>query len=360
MRGLLGYGQIKAGLNMKQIPLGDTGMMVSEYCLGTMTWGSQNTQDQAHEQMDYALAQGVNFWDTAEMYPTTPISKDTVGLSESIVGSWLSRNPREKVILATKITGEGQALVREGQVIDGKTLRQSVEGSLKRLKTDYIDLYQLHWPNRGSYHFRKIWAFTPQTNCSEVEDNMCKVLTAANELISEGKIRALGLSNESVWGTAKWLSLAKELGLPRMASVQNEYSLLCRQFDSDWAELSAMENIPLLAFSPLACGLLTGKYAQGSVPQGSRLAIGPAFGGRMTPQVFQVVDAYLDLAKRHGLAPNQMSLAFCRSRPYPNIPIFGATTREQLASNIAAADITLSPELLTEITAMYSSLPPAY
>ena len=345
---------------MKKIPLGDTAMMVSEYCLGTMTWGSQNPEREAHEQMDYALEHGVNFWDTAEMYPTTPISKDTVGLTESIIGTWFAKHKREDVILATKITGEGQALVREGKVIDAKTMRQSVDGSLARLQTDYIDLYQLHWPNRGSYHFRKIWTYAPKINRAAVEDNMSEVLTTAAALIKEGKIRAIGLSNESAWGAAKWLSLAKELGLPRMASVQNEYSLLCRQFDSDWAELSSMENMPLLAFSPLACGLLTGKYASGRAPQGSRLSIAPALGGRMTAQVFQVVDAYLDLAKQHGLAPNQMALAFCRSRPYPNIPIFGATTIAQLASNIAAADITLSPEILVQITALYRSLPPAY
>lgn len=343
---------------MRQIPLGRTGLAVSELCLGTMTWGTQNTEAEAHAQIDMALERGVTFWDTAEMYPTNPVRAETLGRTEEIIGNWFAGSGRRgKVVLATKITGKGQ-MVRPGEPISGATMRGAVEGSLRRLRTEYIDLYQLHWPNRGSYHFRQMWRYAPTGTDRDAETaQMTDVLETAQALIAEGKIRAIGLSNESVWGAARWLHLAETLGLPRMATVQNEYSLLCRQFDTDWAEFSLIEDMPLLAFSPLAVGLLSGKYAGDVIPEGSRRSFTPDLGGRMTPQVFEAVAAYLGIAARHGLDPCQMAIAFCRSRPFTTIPIIGATTPEQLATNIGAADVTLSDEVLADIAAAHRLYP---
>ena len=220
---------------MRQIDLGRTGMKVSELCLGTMTWGTQNSEAEGHAQMDMALSQGVNFWDTAEMYPVNPVSKETAGRTESIIGTWFAaRGGRARVVLATKIAGGGQNAVRDGIPPSATVLRQAVEGSLRRLQTDWIDLYQIHWPARKHYHFRDNWAYDPRANdAAQTEALMLDVLQEAGKLVAEGKIRALALSNETVWGAAKWLALAQMHGLPRMASVQNEYSLLCRQFDTD-------------------------------------------------------------------------------------------------------------------------------
>ena len=344
---------------MKQIPLGSTGIMVSEYCLGTMTWGSQNTESEGHDQIAMALEHGLNFWDTAEMYPTNPVRAETIGGTETIIGNWFARQGgRDKVVIATKITGEGSAFVRDGAQITGASLRDGVEASLKRLQTDYIDLFQLHWPNRGSYHFRKNWNFVPsKTPAADIFANMADVLQMAGKLVAEGKIRSIGLSNESVWGAANWLRLAQAMGLPRMATVQNEYSLLCRQFDTDWAEFAAMENMPLLAFSPLAAGLLSGKYAGGVIPDGTRRVNTPDLGGRMTPFVFEAVAAYLGIAARHGLDPNQMALAFTAARPFPVIPIIGASSLDQLRINLWAVDLTLTDEVLDEIDAAHRAYP---
>jgi aryl-alcohol dehydrogenase-like predicted oxidoreductase len=323
-----------------------------------MTWGTQNTEAEAHAQIDMALERGVTFWDTAEMYPTNPVRVETVGRTEEIIGNWFGASGRRgEVVLATKITGKGQ-MVRPGEPISGATMRAAVDGSLRRLRTDYIDLYQLHWPNRGSYHFRQMWRYAPTGADRDTETaQMTDVLETAQALVAEGKIRAIGLSNESVWGAARWLHLAETLGLPRMASVQNEYSLLCRQFDTDWAEFSLIEDMPLLAFSPLAVGLLSGKYAGDVTPEGSRRSFTPDLGGRMTPQVFEAVAAYLGIAARHGLDPCQMAIAFCRSRPFTTIPIIGATTLDQLATNIGAADVTLSDEVLADIAAAHRLYP---
>lgn len=347
---------------MKQIRLGQTDLMVSDLCLGTMTWGTQNSEADGHAQMDMALNHGCTFWDTAEMYPVNPVSAETAGRTEEIIGTWLAaRGGRDRIVLATKITGEGQQAVRDGAPITGATLRAAVDGSLKRLQTDVIDLYQMHWPNRGSYHFRQIWDYDPRPlDRAQVTDHMLDVLRAAQGLIAEGKIRHLALSNDSVWGTARWLHLAETHGLPRVASVQNEYSLLCRQFDSDWAELSVAENLPLLAFSPLATGLLTGKYAGGVIPDGSRRSLNPTLGGRITSRVFPAVAAYLGIAARHGLDPAQMAIAFCRQRPFPCIPIFGATTLDQLRTALGAGDVTLSDEVLAEIDAAHREHPMPY
>lgn len=347
---------------MQQVRLGQTGLSVSEICLGTMTWGSQNSESEGHAQMDLALAAGVNFWDTAEMYPVNPVRAETVGRSEEIIGSWLSaRGGRDRLVLASKVTGEGQDAVRGGAPITGAVLREAVEGSLRRLQTDYIDVYQLHWPNRAAYHFRDIWTFDPRGgDKAKIEAHMLEILEVSAELIAEGKIRHIALSNESVWGASRWLALADKHGLPRMATVQNEYSLLCRQFDSDWAELSYLEDMPLLAFSPLATGLLTGKYAGDVIPEGTRRALNPTLSGRVTPQVFPAVAAYLGVAARHGLDPAQMAIAFCRSRPFPCIPIIGATSLDQLELALGAARLTLSPEILADIDAAHRAHPMPY
>lgn len=346
---------------MKTLTLGKTGLTVSELCLGTMTWGTQNTEGEGHAQADMALEAGVTFWDTAEMYPVNPVRAETAGRTEAIIGTWLAaRGGRDRIVLATKVAGKGPIL-RPGEVTTGAVMRAAVEASLRRLQTDYIDLYQLHWPNRGSYHFRQMWHYQPPKLDRAAETaNMTDILTTAQALVSEGKIRAIGLSNESVWGAARWLHLADTLGLPRMGSVQNEYSLLCRQFDTDWAELSVIEDMPLLAFSPLAAGLLSGKYAGDVIPDGSRRSLNPDLGGRVTAQVFPAVAAYLGVAARHGLDPCQMAIAFCRRRPFPTIPIIGATTLAQLRTNIGAAAVTLSSDVLEDIAETHRAYPAPY
>jgi aryl-alcohol dehydrogenase-like predicted oxidoreductase len=343
--------QDEKGSAMERVQLGRSGIEVSRLCLGTMTWGSQNTEGQSHAQADMALDHGVTFWDTAEMYPTNPVRAETVGNTETIIGTWLaSRGGRSRLQIATKITGVGQPSVRGGAAITGASFRAAVEASLMRLQTDTIDLYQLHWPNRGSYHFRQAWRFAPRiTDRALVEAHMIEVLETAAALIAEGKIRAIGLSNESVWGAALWLHLAERHGLPRMVSVQNEYSLLCRQFDTDWCEMSVLEDMPLLAFSPLAAGLLSGKYAGDVVPEGSRRSATPDLGGRITPQVFPAVATYLGIAATHGLDPCQMAIAFCLSRPFPCIPIIGATSDAQLYTALTAANVTLSDAVMADI-----------
>lgn len=345
---------------MRRVTLGKTGMAVSALCLGSMTWGRQNTEAEGHDQMDMALAAGVDFWDTAEIYPVNPVTVDRAGRTEEIIGSWLaSRGGRDRITLATKAASQGQAL-RGGAGLTGAVLRQAVEGSLLRLQTDYIDLYQLHVANRGSYHFRNIWAYDPRgMDRMKIDAHMIDILRVSAELIAEGKIRHLALSNETVWGTGRWLALADQHGLPRIASVQNEYSLLCRQFDSDWAEFSVHEDMPLLAFSPLAAGILSGKYAGDQIPHGSRRAANPTLSGRITPQVFPAVAAYTAIAQRHGLDPCQMAIAFCLSRPFQVIPIIGAASVEQLAVNLGS-DLTLSPEVLAEIDAAHRAHPQPY
>lgn len=347
---------------MRKLKLGTTGIMVSEICLGTMTWGTQNSEAEGHAQMDLAMDHGAFFWDTAEMYPVNPVRAETVGRTEEIIGTWLAaRGGRDRVVLATKVMGGGQPAVPASGPITGAKLRASLEASLTRLQTDYVDLYQLHWPNREIYHFRNIWGFDPRgPNKAQIEGHMLDVLEEAAKLVAEGKIRHLALSNETVWGAARWLSLAERHGLPRMASVQNEYSLLCRQFDSDWAEMAALEDMPLLAFSPLATGLLSGKYAGDVTPEGTRRALNPTLSGRITPQVFGAVEAYLGIARRHGLDPAQMAIAFCLTRPFPCIPIIGATTQAQLQTNLGAAGLALSPQVLAEIDAAHRQFPMPY
>lgn len=347
---------------MKMKPLGRSGIEVSELCLGSMTWGTQNVAEEAHDQIDRALDAGINFIDTAEMYPVNPISKETIGRTERIIGLWFERDERrEDVILASKHSGEGMMHAREGAPISSDTISEAIEGSLRRLKTDYIDLYQFHWPNRGSYMFRKNWSFDPTGQLMfDTVQHMEDAIGALQNEVKRGTIRAFGLSNESAWGTTKWLEVAKRLGGPRVASVQNEYSLLCRLYDTDMAEMSVQEDVPLLAFSPLAAGLLTGKYQDGEVPPKSRMTLSDNLGGRKTTRAFDAVAGYLDVARKHGLDPTQMALAWCNTRPFMGSIIFGATTMEQLEVCLGAADLDLSDDVLSDIDAVHRAHPMPY
>lgn len=344
---------------MQRLPLGPTGPAVPEFCLGTMTWGRQTPMDEAHRQIDLALDHGIDFLDTAEMYPTNPVQAETLGATESVIGAWIAaRGGAGRLTLASKVTGKGSPVIPGGSpAIDAARLRQSVEGSLARLRTDHIHLYQLHWPNRGSYHFRQNWRFAPMGDAAQIRANMAEVLAEAAALIAEGKIGALGLSNETAWGLAQWLRIADERGLPRVLSVQNEYSLLCRLFDTDLAEACVMEKVPLLAFSPLAAGLLTGKYAGNVTPEGTRRSVNPDLGGRTTERVFDAVAAYLGVARDHGIDPVVMALAWMRSRPFRAIPILGATTLTQLQRQIPALGLTLPSELLADIDRVHRAHP---
>lgn len=347
---------------MKTLPLGQNGPLVPEFCLGTMTWGRQTDEADAHRQIDLALDHGLNFLDTAEMYPTNPVMAETRGGTEEIIGNWIARNGgRAKLILATKVSGEGSHVMEGGTPpIDAPRLRSAVEQSLRRLRTEHIDLFQLHWPNRGSYQFRRNWTYKPPHDAAPFRAHVHEVLTEAAALIAEGKIGQIALSNESAWGLSQWIRASEETGLPRIASIQNEYSLLCRLADTDLAEAMAMEHVPLLAFSPLAAGLLTGKYAGGVIPDNSRRSATPDLGGRITPRVFEAVSAYLGLARDHGIDPVVMALAWHRTRPFVSIPILGATTLAQLEGQLVALDTVLSDELIAGIDALHRAWPMPY
>ena len=344
---------------MEYRKLGNSDIEVSEICLGSMTWGTQNSAAEGHAQIDYALDHGVNFIDTAELYPSNPMSADTVGRTEEIIGSWIkSSGRRGEVILASKVAGEGHDYIQNGIDISPQKIRVSLEGSLKRLQTDYIDLYQLHWPNRGGYHFRQNWRYDPSLqDTQQTLEHIYETLQCLDELVAAGKIRSIGLSNETCWGTAQFLRIAAENRFPRIVSLQNEYSLLCRTHDLDLAELSHHEQVGLLPYSPLAGGLLTGKYKNGARPDGSRLTINPDLFGRVHAEIWPVIEAYLDIATRHGLDPAQMALAFCNQRPFVTSSIIGATSIEQLAVNIAAADLELDKEVLEDIHSVYRRYP---
>jgi len=341
--------------------LGQTDLNISLIGLGTMTWGFQNTQAEGFEQMDYALERGINFFDTAEMYAIPP-SAETFGTTETIIGNWFaSRLNRDKVILASKITGPGLPWVRDGHnVIDKKNILLAVESSLKRLQTDYIDLYQLHWPNRGSYHFGQSWDYAPNFDAQAEEENFLEVLHTMQTLIDAGKIRHIGLSNETAWGMTKWLQLAQQHNLPRMVSIQNEYSLLCRYFEPDLSEIALHEDCGLLAWSPLSRGTLSGKYLNGARPAGSRLAIETRPDHRAHPQAEAATKKYIELAKQHDLDPCQMALAFVNSRPFISSTLIGATNMQQLKNNINSIELNLSTEINVEIEKIRRDHPMPY
>ena len=344
---------------MKMNPLGRTGIAISEICLGTMTWGEQNSEADGHAQMDHAVEQGINFFDTAEMYPTNPIRAETAGRTEEIIGSWLkARGRRDDIVIATKIVGKGNKTVRDGAPANALTIREAVENSLKRLGTDHIDLYQIHWPNRGSYHFRKYWTWDPgDLSLGDMNGEIADMLGEVEKLQLEGKLKHFGLSNESAWGTRKWLEASERHGLPRVVSIQNEYSLICRIFDLDLAEVAVHEKVGLVAYSPLSAGLLSGKYADGAIPAGSRRTIQETLNGRYGEQSAGVVGLYGAVAQKHGLDLAQMALAFCLTRPFMTSAIIGATSMEQLKTNIAAKDVTLDDAVMADIQAVYRAHP---
>jgi len=343
---------------MEYRKLGRTNLKISTIGLGTMTWGFQNSQAEGFEQMDYAMERGINFFDTAEMYAIPPSAK-TCGSTETIIGNWFTaRNSREKIILATKISGPGLSWVRNGDnTINRKNISAAVEGSLRRLQTDYIDLYQLHWPNRGSYHFGKTWNYAPKFDAQKEVDNFLEVLETVQDLVNAGKIRHFGLSNETSWGLTKWLQLADQHNLPRVASIQNEYSLLCRHFEPDLSEICLTEDCGLLAWSPLCRGMISGKYLNGARPEGARLTIETRPEHRIHPQTDAAIVKYMDLANQHNLDVCQMAIAYVNEKPFTASTLVGATNLTQLKTNIDALSITLSSDIKKVIEAIHREIP---
>ncbi|MEE2694097.1 MAG: aldo/keto reductase [Pseudomonadota bacterium] len=344
---------------MRYNKLGETSIQVSEICLGSMTWGTQNNYAEASAQIDLAIAWGVNFIDTAELYPTTPLSAETQGQTEAIIGKYMNeRKCRHNLVLATKVAGSGVSHIRNGERINPSTITKALEESLTRLKTDYIDLYQLHWPNRGHYHFRKSWHYNPAPiDRSAHDQEVAEILDALQKHVAAGKIRNIGLSNETAWGTSAFLGMSESKTLPRIVSIQNEYSLICRWFDLDLAELSLNEKVGLLAYSPLAAGILTGKYLNRKVPEGSRATIKPGLDGRLTEHLNQPVQSYVKLARSLEIAPEQMALSFCLSRPFMTSVIIGATTQDQLESALGSTKVKLNNYALKEIQNIYRQYP---
>ena len=329
--------------------LGNTNLNVSTICLGTMTWGEQNSQEEGFEQMDYALAQGINFFDTAELYAVPP-KKETYGKTEEIIGNWFhKRKSREKVILASKIAGNGLSWIRNGGFqYDEKNITEAIEKSLARLKTDYIDLYQLHWPERKSNYFGKL-GYQHQ-NKEEEWNDFEKILIVLNKFIKQGKIRHIGLSNETAWGLTKFLEISKIKNLPRVVSIQNPYNLLNRTHEVGLAEISVREKSGLLAYSPLASGYLSGKYRNGQMPKNSRMDLFfESWPRYRAPNAEKVIDEYFEVSKKHHLNLAQMSIKFCEIQPFMTSVIIGATTMEQLKINIESVNVNLSDEIIKDI-----------
>ncbi|WP_022705762.1 aldo/keto reductase [Paracoccus zeaxanthinifaciens] len=352
---------------MKRVKLGGSDVEVSEICLGTMTFGNQTPEAEAHRQMDIALDAGMTFMDVAEMYPVNPVRRETIGVSEQIIGNWLARTGnRDRVEIATKITGPSQIL-RDGRPYDGATVRECIDASLARLQTDRIDLYQLHWPVRGSWAFRQNWRYDPSgQDKARTLDHMADVLEALHEAVRAGKLRAIGLSNESAWGTARWCDVADRTGAPRMAAIQNEYSPLYRLFDTDLAETVVNEDLTLLSYSTLAAGLLTGKYAGGAMPEGSRASVDKAsggqgnLGGRKTAAGMAAAQDYVDLAAEHGWDVVHMATAWQLTRPFKVVPIIGATTVPQLTHLIEGLGRELPEDLVRGIDRLHRAHPLPY
>jgi aryl-alcohol dehydrogenase-like predicted oxidoreductase len=334
---------------MQYRPLGRSPLKVSTICLGTMTWGQQNDVREAHAQLDRAVAAGVNFIDTAETYPVPPMA-GTYGRTEEILGAWLAgRKDRDKLVIATKVVGPApdRAYIRGGKTrLDRANIRDAIEGSLKRLKTDYVDLYQLHWPDRKANYFGKLHY---EHDEADQPVGIEETLAALAELVKSGLVRHVGLSNETPWGTMRFLALAAEKGWPRAVSIQNPYSLLNRSFEVGLAEVAIRESIGLLAYSPLGMGVLSGKYLDGAQPANARLTLFTRFKRYSGKRVEDATRAFVGLAKTHGLDPAQMALAWVISRRFATSAIIGATSPAQLDADLAAADLTLSKDVIEGI-----------
>ena len=335
--------------------LGNTDINVSTICLGTMTWGEQNTQNEAFEQMNYSLDNGVNFWDTAELYAVPP-KAETYGHTETIIGNWFEKTKKRKdVILASKVGGPSRKYMRNGEnSFTGKNLENALHGSLKRLKTDYIDLYQLHWPERNVNNFGRLGYEHKENDWNKFED----VLENLKKFIEEGKIRYVGLSNETPWGVMNYLQLAKDKDLPRMMSIQNPYSLLNRSYEVGLAEVSIRENIGCLSYSPLASGYLTGKYRNKQFPKGSRMERDFDFWTRYRkPNMEEAVEDYYKISQKFDLDMSQMSIKFCEVQDFMTSVIIGATTMEQLKTNVESVKVNLDSEVIKEINNVQKKYP---
>ena len=341
---------------MKYTTLPHTTTKVSKICLGTMTWGEQNTEAEGHEQMDYALDQGVNFFDVAELYPV-PATAKTYGETERIIGTWFKKTGnRDKVILASKIAGPGSYTAHiRSTGFSKKSIVEALEGSLKRLQTDYIDLYQLHWPERPANCFEV--RDYPYWEESEWQDNFAEILSTLETHIKAGKIRHVGLSNESAWGVMRYLEESKQKGLPRMITLQNSYSLLHRAYETNLSEISLRENIGLLVYSPLAFGVLTGKYLNGKMPSDARVTLFPNYNRYSTKESEKAVIAYQEIAQKHSLTLTELALAFVNQLPFVTSNIIGATKMEQLKENIGSIGVELSQEIIDEINAVHARIP---
>ncbi|MGX5698210.1 NADP(H)-dependent aldo-keto reductase [Acinetobacter kookii] len=345
---------------MRLKPLANTGILLPEICLGTMTFGEQNTQAEAFQQLEYALDQGLFFWDTAEMYPVPP-KPETQGATETILGNWIAqRGQRDQLFIASKIAGPSQG---GSHIRDGKTrftaaeISSALDGSLKRLQSDYIDLYQLHWPQRPTNFFGKLGYGNTEAQNRQQVTALEETLSALSDEIKKGRIRYIGLSNETPWGTLKFLHLAEKLGLEKFVSVQNPYSLLNRTYEIGMSEIAHYENVGLLAYSPLAFGYLTGKFRHGARPANARVTLFSRFSRYSNPESEWATEQYAQLAERHGLTLTQLALAFIKQQFFVTSTIIGATNLDQLKENIQAFDINLSAEILQGIEDIHRQQP---
>ena len=341
---------------MKFKKLGNTNLNVSSICLGTMTWGTQNSEKDAFEQMDYSLDQGVNFFDTAELYSIPPTA-ESYGKTEVMIGNWVEKKKnRDKIILASKIAGPGLDWIRGGKnSFDEKGIGEAIEGSLRRLKTDYIDLYQLHWPERSTNTFGRR-EYTINKNEKEWND-FESVLNALDKFIKSGKIRYIGMSNETPYGLSKYLEISKNKNLPRMMSVQNPYSLVNRTYEIGMSEISIREKCGLLVYYPLASGALSGKYREGQMPKNARMTLFKGWERMINPLAMKAYDEYYKLAKENNITMVQLAQAFVNSRPFVTSNIIGATTMEQLKENIESMNIKLTEETLEKINIIHNNNP---
>lgn len=345
---------------MEYRTLGRTDVKVSLICLGTMTWGSQNSEAEAHEQLDYAFAQGVNFIDTAEAYPVTPVSRETQGKTEEYIGTWIAkRKRRDDIVLATKVAGPSRDPVRQfrggNNRLDRRNIEQAIDDSLQRLQTDYIDLYQVHWPDRPvpSFGARGLSRLTDPAETVPIQET----LEALSDLVKAGKVRHIGVSNETPWGVSEYLRLSREGGLPRIASIQNAYNLLNRTFETGLSEFALREGVGLLAYSPLAGGNLSGKYLGGQVPPGSRRSVATQFVRYNVPAQAVASARYLAIAHAHGIDPSQLALAYANTRAFVTSTIIGATSLEQLKTDIDSVKVTIPEAALTAIDEVYRDIP---